>query len=109
VNAGVGNFYKIGRLDDFVEGIGQKIKIKREAIAVFKHRGKIFAFQNACPHQNADLAEGYIRNMKIYCRHHHWSFDLESGAYVFNPSLSLKIYPVHLVNGNVYLEINKDR
>lgn len=92
-----------------MEGIGRKIKIGLLTIAVFKYQGKIFAFQNACPHQNTDLADGFIHGATLYCRHHHWAFDLETGAYAFDSSRRLMVFPVHVENQNVFLEINQNR
>ncbi len=96
-------------MEDLPENHGKKIKFGRLSIALFKHGGKIYAYQNACPHQNADLADGYIRDMKLYCRLHHWAFNLENGAYVFNPKMRLRKYNVFIENGIVYLDLTIEK
>ena len=103
----VTKYIKLCTIDDLPEGHGKKVKIGRHTIAVFKYRDKVYAFQNACPHQSADLSKGYIRDRKLYCRLHHWAFELESGAYLFNPHMSIHTYTVHIENGIVYLELTQ--
>jgi len=84
-----------------------KIRIRKETIAIFKHNKKIYAIQNNCPHQNAELVTGYIKNNKIYCALHHWAFDIESGAYAFNPKMFLKTYEVQIKDEIVYIGIEQ--
>ena len=100
------DLFRVCPLDDLPEGLGKKIRSGKHIIAVFKYNGRVFALQNACPHQHADLAEGYIQDMKLYCRLHHWAFNLEDGTYAFNPDLRLKTYKVIIDNGIVYLDLN---
>ena len=86
-------------------GKGLKVNIKRKNIALFRHGKIIYAFQNNCPHQNADLAEGYIKDGKVYCNLHHWAFDLETGAYAFNSNMQLKTYDVRVEEGVILIGI----
>ena len=55
-------FYPVGSINDLRPGKGMKVKIKNRTIALFKHKNKVYAIQNSCPHQNADLADGYIKD-----------------------------------------------
>ena len=86
-------------------GKGVKLKIKRREIALFRHGDSVIAIQNRCPHQHADLAQGYIKDNKIYCYLHHWAFDIETGAYVFNPDMHIKIYQVKVDQDQVLIGI----
>jgi len=80
-------FYPVGSINDLLPGKGKKVRVKRKAIALFRYKNKIYAIQNNCPHQNADLADGYIKDQKVYCSLHHWAFELATGAYSFNPNI----------------------
>jgi nitrite reductase/ring-hydroxylating ferredoxin subunit len=75
----------------------------REVIALFNYRGRFFAIQNNCPHQNADLANGYIHKGKVYCPMHNWAFDIASGAFAFNDAMHIKTYPVDVKDGVIYI------
>lgn len=83
-----------------------KVWIKKKSIALFMHNHKIYAIQNSCPHQNADLADGYIKEEKIYCALHHWAFELATGAYSFNPEIFLKTFEVKVNEGTIFVGID---
>lgn len=96
-------YYPVGSINDLKPGKGLKVKIKKRTIAVFKHKNKIYAIQNNCPHQNADLADGYIKDGKVFCSLHHWGFELLTGAYSFNPEIFLKTYDVKIENEEIFV------
>ena len=83
-----------------------KVRIKKKSIAIFFYNHKIYAIQNSCPHQNADLADGYIKEEKIYCPLHHWAFELATGAYSFNPEIFLKTFEVKVNEDIIYVGID---
>ena len=99
------NLIKVCALADLTEGKGRRVHTGRETLAVFSYNGKIYAFQNTCPHQHGDLSEGYIQDRKLFCRMHHWAFDLDTGAYAFNPEMHLHTYRVFIRNGYVYVDL----
>jgi NAD(P)H-dependent nitrite reductase small subunit len=100
------NFYPVGSINDLRPGKGMKVKIKKRTIALFKHKNNIYAIQNNCPHQNADLADGYIKDEKVFCTLHHWGFELLTGAYSFNPKILLKTYEVKIENDIILVRID---
>jgi nitrite reductase/ring-hydroxylating ferredoxin subunit len=99
-------FYPVGSVNDLRAGKGMKVRVKRRTIALFKHKNKIYAIQNNCPHQNADLADGYIKNEKVYCSLHHWGFELTTGAYSFNPNIFLKTFEVKIDDNIIFVGID---
>jgi len=96
-------YYPVASISDIISGKGLKIKIKKNSIALFIHKGKLYAVQNKCPHQNADLSDGYIMNNKLYCSLHHWAFDLVDGAYAFNHDMRLKTYETKIENNMIFI------
>ena len=98
-------YYQAGSVHDLKPGKGRKIRINKKSIALFKYKNDIFAIQNRCPHQNADLADGYIKEGKVYCMLHHWAFDLDSGAYSFNPKVSIQTFEVKIEDDLIYVGI----
>ena len=83
-----------------------KVRVKKRTIAIFKHKNKIYAIQNNCPHQNADLADGYIKEEKVYCSLHHWAFELSTGAYSLNPKIFLKTFEVKINEDVIFVAID---
>jgi NAD(P)H-dependent nitrite reductase small subunit len=100
-------YYPVIKLSELPPGKGVKIKIKHKQIALFRLGEKVVAVQNRCPHQNADLAQGYIKENKLYCYLHHWAFDLKTGAYAFNPEMQLNIYDVKIENDQVLISLDE--
>ena len=101
------NFYPVALIDEIIPGKGLKVKLKKKTIAIFRLKDKIFAIQNKCPHQNADLSNGYIRNKKLYCYLHHWAFNLADGSYDFNPEMHLKIYETKVEDGMICIGLDE--
>ena len=99
-------FFAAGSIHDLKPGKGKKIRIKKQSIAIFKYKNDVFAIQNRCPHQNADLADGYIKDGNVYCSLHHWAFNLSSGAYSFNPNVAIKTFDVKIENDIIYVGID---
>jgi NAD(P)H-dependent nitrite reductase small subunit len=99
-------FIPITQANNLIPGQGLKVRIKGKNIALFKHKNKIYAIQNGCPHQNADLADGYIKDDKVHCKLHNWAFELSSGIYSFNPKMRLCTYEVRVRNDIIYIGID---
>jgi len=48
--------------------------------------GELFAFRNACPHQDVSLAEGRLRGPLLECPLHGGRFDVRDGRAVRAPT-----------------------
>ena len=55
-------YRKIITVDSIPNSTGKKITIDNSSIALFKKDGKIYAIQNRCHHQGADLADGFVKD-----------------------------------------------
>jgi nitrite reductase/ring-hydroxylating ferredoxin subunit len=99
-------FFPVVSKKDMIPGKGLKVSIKKHNIVLFINKNKIYAFQNRCPHQNADLADGYIMNDKLYCSLHHWAFNLSDGGYTFNPEMKLRVYETKTENDMIYIGLD---
>jgi len=96
-------FYPIIKFSELPPGKGTRIEFKKKEIALFRHGYRVIAVQNQCPHQQAELAHGYIKNNKLYCYLHHWAFDIYSGAYAFNQAQKITVYDVRIENDQVLI------
>jgi nitrite reductase (NADH) small subunit len=97
-------FKRIASLHDIPLNRGLKVKYKDKFIALFRHNDRVYAIQNRCPHQHADLADGTIVKNKLYCPMHNWAFDITTGAFAFNPDQKLKTYRVLIEDNEVFLD-----
>lgn len=99
-------FYPVGSINDLRPGKGLRVRVKKRTIAIFRHKNTVYAIQNNCPHQNADLADGYIKDDKLFCSMHHWAFELSTGAYSFNPKIFLKTFDVKINDDVIFVGID---
>ena len=82
------------RAEDIAEGAAKLVRLNGEEIAVFKHRGKLCALQNACPHEGGQLSAGRIEGGEVVCPLHGYRFDLQTGACGNDPKLQARTYPL---------------
>ncbi|CAE6940485.1 ICU11 [Symbiodinium sp. CCMP2456] len=99
--------------EDLVEGESKMIELEQEneQVAVFRHRGELFALDNRCAHMGGSLCEGEIEDIgttglgasdskatdgMVICPRHYMCFNLRTGANVEGDPMSQKVYPVRL-------------
>ena len=68
-------------------------------------KGKLYCFENRCPHEEVRLSLGCIKNEKIKCALHGYSFNLETGWCLEEDLEHLKIYQVKQEKACVYIKI----
>jgi 3-phenylpropionate/trans-cinnamate dioxygenase ferredoxin component len=69
--------------------------------------GRAAACERACPHEQADLSRGHLSGGRLVCPRHAASFDLENGSISEGwASKSLRIYPVRVDQGEVWIQID---
>jgi nitrite reductase (NADH) small subunit len=94
----------IGSINQIPLGEGRNFVVDQQEVAVFRtHAGDIYATQASCPHRGGPLADGLLGGPAIVCPLHDRTFDLRSGEEVGNPCVSLKTYPVTLVDDDKIL------
>ena len=103
---------KVGVVDDFPTDGGSTIKYGRSQLAVFNFasRGEWYACQNMCPHKRElVLARGIIGDQqgvpKVACPLHKKTFSLESGSCLSGEEYAVKVFPVKVESGEVFLEL----
>lgn len=94
---------------------------KRE-IGVFRHRGKLYAALNFCPHAGAPICKGEIdhpihtdapggstvrdfERPTLRCPWHHWEFDLQTGESLCTTKPQIKTYSVRENEGQIWVDM----
>ena len=85
------------------ERFGKEVIVDGLSIALFRHKDKVYALKNSCPHQGAPIHQGYIRDSHVVCPYHGWSFRVQNGAFVNNDLLKIATYPVEERDGKIFL------
>jgi len=101
-----GNFHRICRADEVVEGSVKTFKINDRAIAVARYEGIIYAIDDLCTHDGGDLSEGDVVKGDIQCPRHGARFSLKTGKATRMPAVEdITTYEVKIENGEVYIEM----
>ena len=83
---------------------GQSIAISRRSA----NEDTIVAFDSRCPHYKGPLKFGRVVEGEVICPWHFMRFDTATGhvAGCEKSLMSLKVYPVKLVDGKVYVQMS---
>ena len=105
-------WFQVGTVDDFPKDGGATIKYGKVQIAVFNFssRGEWYASQQMCPHKKAFvLSRGILGDSqgqpKVACPLHKKNFSLETGECTTGDDYSVRVFPVKIEDGNVYLDL----
>ena len=100
------------RTEDVPENGGVCVKYKDQQIALFyfTRKNEWYATQNECPHrQQMAISRGMIGTQseepKVACPLHKNTFSLKTGECLSGAALSLKVYPVKVEDGHVYIAV----
>jgi len=93
---------------------------ENEQVAVFRHRGKLWAIDNRCAHMGASLCDGDVEDVgtnslgvsdskptdgMVRCCRHHMCFNLRTGEHVDGGHMKQKVYPVRVSDGDIEVEV----
>lgn len=107
-------WFRAARAEDFPINGGACVKYGSEQIAVFNFtsRNKWYACQNMCPHRNQMiLSRGIIGSQeaepKVACPFHKKTFSLHDGKCLNGEETPIKVYPVKVEDGFVYIGFSR--
>jgi nitrite reductase/ring-hydroxylating ferredoxin subunit len=74
-------------------------------IALRRSGGRLYAFDNRCPHEGYPLSEGRLGAACVLtCEWHNWKFDLADGHNLFGTD-HLRVYPTRVAAGVVEVDV----
>ena len=100
------------------------VDIGGQTVGIFRVKGRLYAYENTCPHQGGPVCQGLIipavrevvnseqvstgyafdeNEMRIVCPWHGYEFSIESGSHPAKAEIRLKGVPVSEENGVVYV------
>ncbi len=92
----------IGAVDEIPVGEGRTFAVGGEQIAVFRLRdGSVHAVNAVCPHKGGPLADGLADDRVVVCPLHNHTFDICTGTEVSDSGMSVRSYPVEVVDGTI--------
>ncbi len=86
---------------------GQVKNFYREgkSIAIANVGGKLYAFEDSCPHMGARLSNGNLEGSVITCPEHSSRFDVTTGKALAVSDSPLVTYEVKVEGDDVYVKI----
>jgi len=101
-------YLKIANIKDIPQKTGKKVQVNGKSIALFKYEDNIFALNNRCPHQGADISDGFVKEGRAVCPLHGWSFDLETGAFIGNENTRIRTYEIKVEGNDVLIGLENE-
>lgn len=96
------NWLDVASIAELTPGTRRVIDMDGTAVAVFNLDGEYFAFQDFCPHDGGDLANGELEGEVIICPRHGARFSIKTGAVLGPPAYEdIRTYPVRVADGRV--------
>jgi len=72
--------------------------------AIYRVRGKVYATDGLCTHEQAPLYDGLVMDHVIECPKHNGRFDIRDGRALRAPAcVNLKIYAAKIEGGDIYM------
>jgi nitrite reductase/ring-hydroxylating ferredoxin subunit len=102
------------------------VDIGGQTIGIFRANGRLYAYENTCPHQGGPVCQGLIipavrelldggqvstgyafdeEEMRIVCPWHGYEFSIQSGSHPAKAEILHKQVPVSEENGVVYVSL----
>lgn len=97
----------VGRASDFVEGKGRSLRLDGRRVAIFRLGEEFYALDAVCPHTGADLGLGRVKNRRVSCPDHGWTFELSTGCMPGAEEIAVRTFPVKVEGGQVLVRIDE--
>lgn len=99
----MGDFVKVGEIQDFREGRGRAVDLCGVQVAIFRTGDRFIAVSDACRHMGASLADGKLTGDELECGWHGWTYDVRTGQNDAHAWACLAVYEVKLEGQDVLL------
>jgi 3-phenylpropionate/trans-cinnamate dioxygenase ferredoxin subunit len=98
-------FVKVARVSDVAPGVGLRVDIGDEAIAIFNLDGEFYAIGDVCTHEETSLADGDVFGDVVECPLHGAEFDIRSGKALSLPAvLPVPTYAVRVEGDDILVD-----
>jgi nitrite reductase (NADH) small subunit len=88
------------------EGEAKEFELEGKTYCIAHTHEGCAAVDNVCAHHGGPLGQGVVDGNKIVCPWHGWSFDVNTGALVHNPSVRIPTYPLKIDGEDVLIGID---
>lgn len=91
--------------NELSDGSMKLVKVEGVPVLLVKANGKVFAFDNRCPHMGCALSGGELDGYMIVCPCHDWRFDLRTGEYEEHKEIKLTKIKMNKKSGKIWVKV----
>ena len=99
------HFVQVASVSDVQAAGVMVVRAEGHSIALFHHKGQIYAIDNRCPHMGFPLHKGSVKDCVLTCHWHHARFDLTSGGAFDIWADDGRAFSVDVREGNVWVDL----
>jgi len=96
---------RVGKANEFSERKGRTLRIRGLRIAIIRYEDQLYALDAVCPHTGADLGLGRVKNGRVICPEHGWTFDLGTGCMPETKDIAVRTFPVKTEGESVFVAL----
>lgn len=90
-----------------VPNFGKKVvSVSGREILLVNVKGKIYAFENECPHQGSPMNAAIVKDSFISCPRHGYRFSLTDGKCDEHPEFTLATFRVVLSGDDILVDLD---
>ncbi len=102
------NWIRVCAENEVAEGEIRSFNIEGNNIMIARQRDKIYALDDTCSHDGAELSDGDLVDGQIQCSRHGGRFDLKTGEATQMPAImGIESYRVEIRQGDIYVALKK--
>ncbi len=97
-------FIKVAEVDALPPGKMRRVEIGGQRILLANVRGRFYATDDTCTHEDASLATGFLKGEWVKCPLHGSRFNVCTGEVVDEPAdVNLRTYAVRIDGNDIWL------
>ncbi len=93
-------------IEEFDKKTGMEVNLSGTRIAIFRTKGKFFAIEALCRHQDGSLAPGKVDGEVVECPLHSWHYNVRTGELLdYLEGVKLKTYKIDLKGRDIFIDV----
>ncbi len=101
-------WHNVARLDEILDDEPRGVRIGDRLIALYKVGGEVYATDDVCTHEFAQLSDGFIEGDEIECPLHQAHFNILTGKATAAPATEdIATFPVRVEGDEVLVGVPK--
>jgi 3-phenylpropionate/trans-cinnamate dioxygenase ferredoxin subunit len=100
------NWQRVAALSALSDTDGFAVKLGDRLIALYRLDGEVYAIDDVCTHEFAQLSQGFVEDGAVECPLHQARFDIKTGRCLAPPATEdLRRYPVKIEGDGVFVAV----